>query len=128
MILSDTGGVQAQILSTMNWQAMFLKKVSSFAKFSAEKMGKSTVAEGEFLFVGLNSFEAGQEHALHAHEGQDKLYFILEGSGIVRIGEQSEHLSAGDAAFAPSGVVHSIRNPGPERLVVMAVLAPPPHR
>jgi mannose-6-phosphate isomerase-like protein (cupin superfamily) len=35
-------------------------------------------------------------------------------------------LSAGDAAFAPSGIVHSIRNPGPERLVVMAVLGPPP--
>jgi len=35
-------------------------------------------------------------------------------------------LSAGDAAFAPAAVPHSIRNPGPERLVVMAVLAPPP--
>jgi mannose-6-phosphate isomerase-like protein (cupin superfamily) len=39
-----------------------------------------------------------------------------------------ELLSAGDVAFAPSGVIHSIRNPGPERLVVMVVLAPPPHK
>jgi len=89
-------------------------------------MGKSTLVQGDFLFAGLNSFEPGQEHAPHVHEGQDKLYFILEGSGIVHIGEHDELLSAGDAAFAPSGVVHSIRNPGPERLVVMAVLGPPP--
>jgi quercetin dioxygenase-like cupin family protein len=105
---------------------MFVKRVSSSTKFSPDKMTKSTLAQGEFLFVGLNSFEPGQEHAAHAHQGQDKLYVIMEGSGMVQVGEQTELLSVGDAAFAPSGVVHSIRNPGPQRLVVMALLAPPP--
>jgi quercetin dioxygenase-like cupin family protein len=105
---------------------MFLRQVASFAKFTPGRMGKSTIVQGEFLFAGLNSFESGQEHAPHAHEGQDKLYLILEGNGMVQVGDQTERLSAGDAAFAPSGIVHSIRNPGPERLVVMAVLGPPP--
>jgi len=105
---------------------MFIKQVSSLAKFAPDRMGKSDVAQGDFLFAGLNSFEPGQEHAPHAHPGQDKLYVILEGSGMVHVGEQAELLSSGDAAFAPSDVVHSIRNPGPGRLVVMAVLAPPP--
>lgn len=107
---------------------MFVKKASSFATFSPDKMSKSTLAQGEFLFAGLNSFESGQEHAPHAHQGQDKLYFILEGSGIVQVGQETELLSAGDAAFAPSGVIHAIRNPGPQRLVVMAILAPPPRK
>jgi quercetin dioxygenase-like cupin family protein len=107
---------------------MFVKRVSSYATFAPDKMTKSTVAQGEFLFAGLNSFEPGQEHAAHAHEGQDKLYVVLEGGGMVQIGEEVEFLSTGDAAFAPSGVVHSIRNPGPERLVVMALLAPPPRK
>jgi mannose-6-phosphate isomerase-like protein (cupin superfamily) len=105
---------------------MFVKRVSSLAKFTPEKMGKSTLVQGNFLFAGLNSFEPGQEHAPHAHKDQDKLYFILEGSGMVQVGDYTERLSAGDAAFAPSGIVHSIRNPGPERLVVTAVLGPPP--
>jgi mannose-6-phosphate isomerase-like protein (cupin superfamily) len=108
--------------------AMFVKRVSSYAEFAPDKMTKSTIAQGELLFVGLNSFEPQQEHALHAHQGQDKLYVILEGTGMVQIGEQSETLSPGDAALAPSGVVHSIRNPGPERLVVMTVMAPPPRK
>jgi mannose-6-phosphate isomerase-like protein (cupin superfamily) len=107
---------------------MFVKRVSSLAQFAPDRMGKSTVAQGEFLFAGLNSFEPGQEHAPHAHQGQDKLYLILEGSGMVHIGEQAELLSAGDAALAPAGVIHSISNPGPQRLVVMAVLAPPPRK
>jgi quercetin dioxygenase-like cupin family protein len=107
---------------------MFVKRVSSLAKFSPDRMAKDTIVQGDSLFVGLNSFEPGQEHAAHAHKGQDKLYVILEGRGMVRVGEQTDLLSAGDAAFAPAGVVHSIRNPGPYRLVVMAVLAPPPHK
>jgi quercetin dioxygenase-like cupin family protein len=105
---------------------MFVKQVAGRARFLADKMGKSEVVSGESLFTGLNCFEPGQEHAPHAHAGEDKLYFILEGSGVVQVGDQTETLSVGDAAFAPAGVVHSIRNPGPERLVVMAVLAPPP--
>ena len=105
---------------------MFVKHVAGRAQFAPGKMGKSTVVEGEFLFAGLNSFEPGQEHAAHTHAGQDKLYLVLEGSGVVQIGGESQTLDAGDAAFAPSGVLHSIRNPGPARLIVMAVLAPPP--
>ena len=107
---------------------MFAKRISSTAQFDPEKMGKSTLMRGDLLFVGLNAFEPGQEHAAHAHVGQDKLYFILEGTGVVHIGEQSEILSAGGAAYAPSGVSHSIRNPGPDRLVTMVVLAPPPQK
>lgn len=105
---------------------MFVKRLASQARFHAGKMGKTTVAQGEFLFAGLNCFEPGQEHAPHAHEGQDKLYVIAEGTGMVTIGDETESLSAGDLAFAPAGVIHSIRNPGPDRLVVMAILAPPP--
>ncbi len=107
---------------------MFVKNLASLTRFSSARMGKTTVAQGEFLFAGLNSFEPGQEHAPHAHAGQDKLYIVLEGAGFVTVGDQEEQLSAGDAAFAPSGVLHSIRNPGPQRLVVMAVLAPPPRQ
>jgi len=107
---------------------MFVKAVSSNAQFPHGKMGKTTVVQGDFLFVGLNAFGPGQEHASHVHEGQGKLYFILEGSGVVQIGEQRETLSVGDAAYAPSGSFHSIHNPGPGRLVAMVVLAPPPKR
>jgi quercetin dioxygenase-like cupin family protein len=105
---------------------MIVKRVANLAEFQPEKMGKTNVAGGGAMFVGLNCFEEGQEHEAHSHAGQDKLYFVLQGSAVVRVGEEQESLKAGDAAFAPSGVVHAIRNPGPGRLVVMAVLAPPP--
>ena len=105
---------------------MIFKRVADLAHFSPEKMGKVDLARGETLFVGLNCFEPGQEHAAHAHAGQDKLYFVLEGEAEIQVGEQASSATAGAAAFAPAGVVHSIRNTGSGRLIVMAVLAPPP--
>ncbi len=107
---------------------MIIKKLSNLAQFLPGKMGKVDVVRGETLFAGLNCFEPGQEHAAHAHAGQDKLYVVLEGEAEIRVGEESAIVSSGAAAFAPSGVLHSIRNTGVGRLIVMAVLAPPPKK
>jgi mannose-6-phosphate isomerase-like protein (cupin superfamily) len=107
---------------------MFFQRPADAATFSAEKMTKATLVQGEFLFAGLNALEAGQEHALHAHADQEKLYLVLEGSAEVKIGEQSEVVSTGGMGYAAAGVPHSIRNPGPERLVVMVVMSPPPRK
>ena len=107
-------------------ESMFIKSVSTLATFSPDGMAKTTVARGDFLFAGLNSFEPGQEHAPHAHHGQDKLYVVLQGRGTVQVGDETEILTPGDAAFAPSGIMHAIRNTGSDRLVVMAILSPPP--
>jgi quercetin dioxygenase-like cupin family protein len=107
---------------------MIVKQLAGLAEFSSEKMGKATIVSGETLFAGLNCFEPGQEHAAHAHSGQDKLYVVLEGEAEIEVGGEKQLVTAGGGAFAPSGVVHSVRNRGEKRLVVLAVLAPPPAR
>ena len=96
------------------------------AVFSAEKMGKSTIFRSERILVGLNCFEPGQEHAIHAHEGMDKVYHVLSGSGLFVLEGEEIGMSAGVMLIAPEGVPHGIRNTGRERLVVLAVLAPAP--
>jgi quercetin dioxygenase-like cupin family protein len=105
---------------------MILKHPASAAKFDPGKMAKSTLVRGDHLFAGLNCFEPGQEHSPHVHADQDKLYVILEGSATVQVADETSSLNPGDAAFAPAGIEHSIRNLGPARLVVMVILTPPP--
>jgi quercetin dioxygenase-like cupin family protein len=70
------------------------------AQWRPDKMGKATIFESPRLLVGLNAFEPGHVHELHAHQEMDKLYYVLEGDGI--------------------------RNTGTGRLLVLAVLAPAP--
>jgi mannose-6-phosphate isomerase-like protein (cupin superfamily) len=89
-------------------------------------MGKSNLAEAGHLFAGLNAFEPGQVHQIHSHAGQDKLYFVLQGEGEVTVGDEQARIQAGDLVLARSGEDHSLANPGPERLVVLVVMGPPP--
>ena len=96
------------------------------AVFSPDKMGKSTLFHSERMLVGLNAFEPGQEHRLHAHEGMDKLYFVLEGRGLFLLEGEELEMKPGQMLVAPENVPHGVRNTGDERLVVMAVLAPGP--
>ncbi len=96
------------------------------AKFRPEKMGKADLARGEWLSAGLNCFEPGQQHSAHVHEGQDKLYYVLEGEAELSIGDQTCAFHVGDLAIAPAGVEHALRNQGAGRLVVLVVFAPPP--
>jgi mannose-6-phosphate isomerase-like protein (cupin superfamily) len=97
-----------------------------FASFNEEKMGKATLFESERILVGLNSFRPGQQHALHAHEGMDKVYQVLSGTGHFLLEDRELPMEPGMMLIAPSGVPHGIRNDGEENLVVAAILAPGP--
>lgn len=96
------------------------------AVFDPEKMGKSTLFRSDRVLVGLNTFEPGQEHRLHTHAGQDKVYYVLSGSGLFALGQEEIEMETGMMLVAPEGVPHGIRNTSDDRLVVLAVLAPAP--
>ena len=101
-------------------------KPADHARFSQDKMGKATIFESPRLLVGLNSFEPGQAHALHAHAGQDKVYHVIEGEGVFLLEGRELSMHQGDLLVAPEGVPHGIRNTSENRLIVLAILAPAP--
>ena len=96
------------------------------ATFKPDKMGKGTLFESERVLVGLNCFEPGQEHKLHAHQGMDKVYHVLTGAGLFLLEDREIPMEPGIMLVAPEGVPHGIRNTGADRLVVLAILAPGP--
>jgi quercetin dioxygenase-like cupin family protein len=96
--------------------------------FSPDKMGKATLYASPHVLVGLNAFEPGQSHALHAHPGMDKVYHVLSGEGVFLLEGRELPMRDGDFLVAPEGVPHGVRNTGAGRLVVLAILAPGAHR
>ena len=99
---------------------------ANHAVYSPDKMGKSTIFQSSRLLVGLNAFEPGQTHALHAHAGMDKVYSVIEGEGVFLLADRELPMRAGDLLVAPEGVPHGVRNTGSARLLVLAMLAPAP--
>jgi quercetin dioxygenase-like cupin family protein len=96
------------------------------AAWRPDRMGKSTLFQSPRLLVGLNAFEPGQAHALHAHQGMDKLYQVIEGEGVLLLDGREVAMTAGEIVVAPDGVPHGIRNASSRRLLVLVVLAPAP--
>ncbi len=103
-----------------------LVRPAKHAVYDSAKMGKSTLYRSPRLMAGLNAFEPGQEHALHAHAGTDKVYLVLEGSGLFLLESREIPMQQGEMLVAPEGVPHGIRNTGAQRLLVLAILAPAP--
>jgi mannose-6-phosphate isomerase-like protein (cupin superfamily) len=99
---------------------------AEYAEWRADRMGKSTLFESPRILVGINAFEAGQQHVLHSHAGMDKVYYVVEGSGVFLLKDRELPMGSGDLLVAPEGVPHGIRNTGEQRLVVLAILSPAP--
>ena len=102
------------------------RHVPSLLAFSADKMKKVGLVDTPNLFCDAYCLEPGQEQAGHRHAAGDKLYYVLSGTGRIRVGGEEREVRAGDLACAPAGDEHAVRNPGPERMALLVVMAPKP--
>jgi mannose-6-phosphate isomerase-like protein (cupin superfamily) len=100
--------------------------VSKRKHFSVEKFQKVNLFESARMFCDIYCFEPGQEQTPHKHQGADKVYYVLEGRGLVQTGAEQRELGPGMAAHAGSGEEHAVKNPGPDRLVMLVFMAPHP--
>ena len=88
------------------------------------KFFKTTLWQGEHVTVGLNCLEPNQIQSVHAHQGADKHYLVLEGSGHFSIGDVEQEAGPGMLVVAPAGVPHGVVNKGGERLSLLVAIAP----
>src|SRR5262245_49749559 len=107
---------------------MDVKDLNSPRRFSPDKMQKVNLFETARMFADIYCLEPGQEQKPHAHNGADKIYFVLEGSGRFRIGDEEHELEADQIVLAPSGVDHGVSNQSQSRLVLLVFMAPNPNK
>ena len=101
-------------------------RVRDLAKFAPDKMAKIALATTDRCQLDLYCVAAGQSQKAHTHDDQDKIYYVLEGIGRFTLGEAEQRLSAGEALVAAAGTPHGLVNDGPEPLLVLVVVTPPP--
>ena len=105
---------------------MDAKRVRGEISFSAEKMKKNSLFDSPHLFYDVYCLLSGQAQKVHAHEGSDKVYYVLRGTGRFTVGDEEEDLGAGHAVIARTGVPHGVRNETDENLVLLVTMAPKP--
>ena len=94
--------------------------------FSEEKMKKNSLFDSPYLFYDAYCLLPGQAQRVHAHEGSDKVYYVLRGAGRFSVGDEEEDLGTGHAVIARAGVPHGVRNETSEDLVLLVTMAPRP--
>ena len=86
----------------------YFTRVAEHTAFAGAKFTKADLAKGDHLLAGLNCFEPGQSQAVHAHDGADKFYLVLEGKARMRVGDEEIDAEPGTLAWAPAGVPHGV--------------------
>ena len=60
----------------------------------------------------------------HFHRDTEELYYVVEGSALMRLGDAERELAVGDCAVIPAGERHKIRNIGDAPLRILCCCAP----
>jgi mannose-6-phosphate isomerase-like protein (cupin superfamily) len=60
----------------------------------------------------------------HAHKVQEQIYHVLDGEGLMEIGDKKTVVRKHDVVFLPPGVPHAIQNTGLGDLTFIVVTTP----
>ena len=67
----------------------------------------------------------GSEITTHTHEIETELAYLLAGTAIMTIGQDTFSLEAGSSQLIPSGMPHSLKNAGDTDVEIIAIHTPP---
>jgi mannose-6-phosphate isomerase-like protein (cupin superfamily) len=74
-----------------------------------------------FAFAHLEAGMTIEEHV----DPYEEIYFIMSGSGVMGVGEETQEVKPGDAIWLPRGVPHKLHNNSEGPLQILVVAATP---
>jgi mannose-6-phosphate isomerase-like protein (cupin superfamily) len=60
----------------------------------------------------------------HHHRQIEEIYYIVEGRGVMTVGDEQREVAAGDAVYVPRGQRHTLSNTGAEPIKLLLVCGP----
>jgi len=77
----------------------------------------------EIGFLAIASLKPGKEIEAHV-DPMEEIYFVLSGSGEMRVDGEARAVKPGDAVWIPTGASHALLNDGQEECIVLVVASP----
>lgn len=74
-------------------------------------------------FMGFSRvlIKPGTTNEMHVHEDQEQVYFVLQGEGVIQIGDEKADVKAGDSIFLPVNEPHGFVN-NSDKLVILLMI------
>ncbi len=80
-------------------------------------------SDANHLTTTLVEIEPGGDQHLHSH-APEQVYFLLDGAGLMTVGNETAEVRAGDCVFVPTGATHGIKNHTKDMLRYFSAAAP----
>jgi len=58
----------------------------------------------------------------------EEVYYLLQGQGVMTVGDEQQKVAAGDAIWLPYGIPHSLENDGDEDCIILVAAGMPQPR
>jgi mannose-6-phosphate isomerase-like protein (cupin superfamily) len=71
-------------------------------------------------YVSLAKLQPSLSYEPHEHQDHEEIYYIIGGSGEIRIGNETARYRDGDVIYIPEKTIHSITNDGNEMVEFLA--------
>jgi mannose-6-phosphate isomerase-like protein (cupin superfamily) len=88
-------------------------------EFAPDKRVRKMLFKTAQLWSEIACYEPGQSTVMHAHPREEEAIYVLQGTANMSIGGEEVTVPAGAIVRFPAAVPHDVRNPGPDRLVIM---------
>ena len=85
--------------------------------------GASPIQATNFSMGYVTLEPKGGQVPWHNQE-QEEIYFVVEGTGQMCLGEECQELKSGEAVYIPAGVFHQLTNVGDKPLVMIYCYGP----
>lgn len=92
--------------------------ITSYLLSSEETTG------AKHITTSLVEMENGGKQHIHSHD-TEQCYYILEGSGIMTVGNETQEVVAGMSIFIPSNELHGLENTSNSLLRYLSAGSPP---
>jgi len=80
--------------------------------------------KGKVRLFARMRLRKGSSIGYHPHEGEEEIFYILAGEGLVTDNDAVSRVGPGDAVLTGGGGGHSIENQGDEPLELLAAILP----
>lgn len=83
----------------------------------------SDVPGATFNYVRDLTLYPGSSIGSHPHHGEEEIYFVIAGRGIMTVGTEEREIGPGSVVLTQSGSWHGLRNGGTEDLRIFVACA-----
>jgi mannose-6-phosphate isomerase-like protein (cupin superfamily) len=102
---------------------MDVKSVMDARQFSPDKPARMSLFESGKMSCDVVAIGPGQEQKPHVHAACDKLYYVIEGCGLFKVGGELREVGEKNVVCAAAGVEHSVKNDSGANLTLLVVMS-----